>query len=508
MALKKYFVIALVAITVMVLSVGSPITVAQESSPESSPGFHTGWMEEVCNNITYNRTYEYYIPSSYDGSEAVPMLFSFHGLGSNPEGQIELTEFDALAEQEGFIAVFPKATALDPETYPACAQYLPELPGAEIMWNIGMNWTLQYCAGIDDVEFTSDMVDWFKGNYNIDENRIYVTGMSNGAMFSYYVALMLPDTFAGVAPVCSPMTLNGFGMNIDPLTVIMMMGTSDPIVNYDGLAGAYGSMNETVDFWLDINGIPLETEPMETTWGPTGSDSTVVHRYVYGGGTGGTEVIFFEVEGGGHTWPGGPLYSPYVGKVTTHIDGSALIWKHLPPEKYYVKISSTIGGSVTNPGEKIFFYNADISPTIIDLVAEPSNIGYEFVNWTGDVSTIADINAATTTITVQPNSDYEITANFQLKEDEEEEPPSGFCFIATAAYGTSTAKQLDVLRDFRDEVLLKSTVGSRLVDLYYQISPPIADFVSQHSFVRTLAREFLIDPIVWVVEATGNVWQN
>ena len=262
MALKKYFVITLVAIMVMVLSVGGPITVAQESPPESSPGFHTGWIEEFCNNITYNRTYDYYIPSSYDGSEAVPLLFSFHGLGSDPEGQIELTEFDALAEQEGFIAVFPKATALDPESYPACAQYLPELPGAEIMWNIGMNWTLQYCAGIDDVEFTSDMVDWFEGNYNIDENRIYVTGMSNGAMFSYYVALMLPDTFAGVAPVCSPMTLNGFGMHIDPLTVIMMMGTSDPIVNYDGLAGAYGSMNETVDFWLDINGILLETEPM------------------------------------------------------------------------------------------------------------------------------------------------------------------------------------------------------------------------------------------------------
>lgn len=296
------------------------------------------------------------------------------------------------------------------------------------------------------------------------------------------------------------------------------MGPTDPIVPYDGnaLASIY-SMNDTVNFWLDVDGIPLETEPVETVWGPTGSDTTVVHRYVYSGGTDETQVILFKVEGGGHTWPGGPLYSPYVGKVTTHIDGSALIWKHLPPEKYYLGISSTLGGSVATPDHETFanvnspgdymFFDADISPTVVDLVAEPSNTGYEFVNWTGDVSTIADIDAATTTITVQPNSDYEITANFQLKE-EEEEPPSGFCFIATAAYGTSTAKQLDVLREFRDDVLLESTVGSLLVHLYYQSSPPIADFISQHEAVRTMVRELVIDPIVWLVEATGDIWRN
>ena len=503
MAFKRYCIIALVAIMVMVLSVGSSIVVA-DYSPEYSPGFHTGWMEQVCNNITYNRTFEYYVPCSYDGSEAVPLLFSFHGLGSNPEGQIELTNFDAYAEQEGFIAVFPKATALDPESYPECAQYLPELPGAEIMWNIGLNWTLQYCADIDDVGFASDMVDWFETNYNIDAGRIYATGMSNGAMFSYYVALMLPGTFAGTAPVCSPMTVNGFEFEgVPALTVIMMMGTADPIVSYDGMAYAYGSMNETVDFWLDVDNIT--SEPVETVWGPTGSDSTVVHRYVYSGGTNGTEVIFFKVEGGGHTWPGGPLYSPYVGAVTTHIDGSALIWKHLPPEKYYLKTTSGLGGDVTTPGEKILFYYSG-GNTLVDLVATPASEDWEFVNWTGDVSTIDDVNAATTTITIVPDRDYEIKANFQVKS--EEPPPSGGCFIATAAYGTSTADQLDVLRDFRDTVLLNSTVGSRLVNLYYRVSPPIAEFISTHDIVRALVRELLIDPIVWLVDATGAIWRN
>jgi len=57
-------------------------------------------------------------------------------------------------------------------------------------------------------------------------------------------------------------------------------------------------------------------------------------------------------------------------------------------------------------------------------------------------------------------------------------------------------------------VLLKSSVGSRLVDLYYQVSPPIADFISEDTSVRTLVRELMIEPIVWVVEATGDMWRN
>jgi len=507
MALKKYCVIALVAIMAMVLSVGSPITVAQESPPESSPGLHTGWMMESYVSGTYNRTYEYYIPTGYDGSEAVPLLFSFHGLGSSGLAQITLTEFDVLAEQEGFIAVFPDATALDMGELglvgnESCLEGFPShLPNNHIQWNMCAPGSLQYCAGIDDVGFASDIIDWFEGNYNIDESRIYATGMSNGAMFSYLLGANLTGTFAGIAPVCSPMTLNIFEEDLSPLTVIVTMGTADPIVPYNGSNWTY-SINETITIWADVDN--TTTGPVETVWGPTASDSTVVHRYVYSGGTDGTEVILFKVDGGGHTWPGGPLYSPYVGKVTTHIDGSALIWKHLPPEKYYLKISSTLGGSVTTPGEKTLFYYPG-GDTVVDLVTEPSNIGYEFVNWTGDVSTIGDVDAATTTITITPDRDYEIVANFQLKEEEE---PFGGCFIATAVYGTSTAEQLDVLREFRDDVLLESTVGSQLVDLYYQVSPPIADFISENSFVRALVRELLVDPVVWLVEATGDIWRN
>jgi hypothetical protein len=87
-------------------------------------------------------------------------------------------------------------------------------------------------------------------------------------------------------------------------------------------------------------------------------------------------------------------------------------------------------------------------------------------------------------------------------------PPSEGCFIATAAYGTPSAEQIDVLREFRDTVLLESTAGSQFVAWYYQFSPPIADFIAGNELLRTLVRELVVDPIVWAVEATEGIWQN
>jgi len=175
-----------------------------------------------------------------------------------------------------------------------------------------------------------------------------------------------------------------------------------------------------------------------------------------------------------------------------------------PLVQYGLSISSTAGGAVIGPGVGDFTYGGG---TIVDLLATP-DAGYQFVAWTGNVNTIDDVYATMTTITMQDN--YSITANF-----EETSSPSTFpfpfqlpCFIATAAYGTPTAEQIDMLREFRDVVLLKSTVGSQFVALYYRLSPPIADFIARNDLLRTLVRELLVDPVVWIVEATGDIWRN
>lgn len=82
------------------------------------------------------------------------------------------------------------------------------------------------------------------------------------------------------------------------------------------------------------------------------------------------------------------------------------------------------------------------------------------------------------------------------------------CFIATAAYGTDTAHEIDILREFRDEILLSNSLGARLVSFYYRTSPPIANFISRHDVLRTTVREGFVDPIVVILNLSKNLWSE
>jgi len=82
------------------------------------------------------------------------------------------------------------------------------------------------------------------------------------------------------------------------------------------------------------------------------------------------------------------------------------------------------------------------------------------------------------------------------------------CFIATAAYGSETAQELDTLRSFRDRVLMQSEPGRWFVDTYYAISPPIADFIAEHEDMRTFVREALLNPVVNILKDSRKVWNH
>lgn len=87
-------------------------------------------------------------------------------------------------------------------------------------------------------------------------------------------------------------------------------------------------------------------------------------------------------------------------------------------------------------------------------------------------------------------------------------PVTGYCFIATAAYGTETASQLNILRDFRDQVLLKNAAGSRFVEAYYKLSPPLADFIAKSDFLRAVVREMFVDPVVHLLQWSQDLWRT
>jgi len=144
-------------------------------------------------------------------------------------------------------------------------------------------------------------------------------------------------------------------------------------------------------------------------------------------------------------------------------------------------VSSTAGGSVTTPGEGIFLYPLG---TEVSLVTKPDE-GRQFANWSGDVDTIDNVDAAQTTITM--DSSYSITANFC--------GCGSGCFIATAAYGTPMAEEIGILREFRDEYLLTNPVGEALVEFYYRVSPPIAEFITEHPSLKSIVRAGLMPAV-------------
>jgi len=207
---------------------------------------------------------------------------------------------------------------------------------------------------------------------------------------------------------------------------------------------------------------------------------------------------------------------------------------------YDLTTSSTEGGTVSEPGEPVYptvttkaatnittnsttlnmnYTVGDFSPVQVRFAYKKStDSAWSYTDW---VSKSEDGTHAESLTGLNSSTKYYFKAQLKYNGTVIEgttlqfttatpsvPPPTGGCFIATAAYGTPTAEQINVLREFRDSVLLESTAGSQFVALYYQLSPPVADFISGDSFLRTLVRELLVDPVVWVVEATGDIWRN
>jgi hypothetical protein len=93
----------------------------------------------------------------------------------------------------------------------------------------------------------------------------------------------------------------------------------------------------------------------------------------------------------------------------------------------------------------------------------------------------------------------DLEKEFGKPEDKETCAESKGCFIATACYGSPEGRELDLLRAFRDRVLLRCLLGRRFVHVYYRRSPWIADWLLLHPLVRSIVRDWLISPTVWLI---------
>jgi polyhydroxybutyrate depolymerase len=249
------------------------------------------------------REYRLAIPDGYTGKKPLPLVLNFHGLASNAEQQAVYSELEAKGPARHYIVITPQGQPL---------------AGFRI-WNV-----LPESTSPDDLGFSGALIDNAAATLCIDTRRVYATGMSNGGGMAAYLGCNLGSRLAAIAPVA------GVNLEFAPCTseervpVIAFHGQQDRIVPYFG--GPLGilllqdrilpSAVEAVTAWGERNGCKLQPKLKMV--------SAHVQLTDYSGCDAKTDVRFYSVSDGGHTWPGSIPVGP-LGETTAEINAADLI---------------------------------------------------------------------------------------------------------------------------------------------------------------------------------------
>lgn len=249
------------------------------------------------------RSYRLYIPAIYNSSVATPLIFNIHGYTSNALEQQNYTNFKPIADTANFLMVFPQGTKDNT---------------GNTWWNAGVNNGL-----VDDIGFISHLIDSLKLDYNIDLNRIYSTGLSNGGFMSHVLACALNNRIAAIASVSGTFFTYQYPYHPNKAVPVMQIhGTADGTVPYAGASNMV-SADTVVNFWVRNNhcaATPVYTAVPNTNT----ADGCTAENYKYLNGDNGTAVEFYKILGGAHTWPGA-IYT--IGVTNRDINASKEIWR-------------------------------------------------------------------------------------------------------------------------------------------------------------------------------------
>ena len=256
------------------------------------------------------RRYLLYVPKTYDRSKATPLVISLHGGATWPAVEMHISRWNELAEQDGFLVVYPEGSG---------AFFGGLGPGPQI-WPMG-----PHSLG-RDVRFISDLIDRLKAAYNIDATRIYADGMSIGGGMAFALSCRLSDRIAAVGAVSAAQMLSWDECgDPKPVPTIAFHGTADKLAPYQGGSSpiAPGQFPKILDWTARVaSRNQCKGDPIDTRISPS------VVRLAYTNCANNADVILYTVEGGGHTWPGGkPLPEWMVGRTTREISASRVMWE-------------------------------------------------------------------------------------------------------------------------------------------------------------------------------------
>jgi len=252
------------------------------------------------------RSYLLYVPDGYDSATPTPLVISMHGFAEWPAHQMQISHWNELAEQYGFIVVYPSGTRFP------------------------LRWRVSGRPGSDtdpmlDVIFISDLIDKLESEYNIDPARIYANGLSNGGGMSFVLSCKLSERIAAIGSVAGAYLLPWEECRpARAVPAIIFHGTADHVVPYrGGRSRSFDIPFPDIPEWVaslarhnECNSTPQEIPPSGEVSGLQFTDCAS-HA----------DVVFYTIAGGGHSWPGGkPMPEFIVGYTTRDIDATRAMW--------------------------------------------------------------------------------------------------------------------------------------------------------------------------------------
>lgn len=267
------------------------------------------------------RQYIIHLPPAFNKLNKLSLIFALHGGGGTAKGAVSFYNLESLADKNNFIVVYPDAI--------------------NKAWNIpGLSSRIKSRdTTVNDLHFMNKLLDTMIADYKADTAKVFLTGISRGAMFSYYLASAMNARVTAIAAVCGGISQTQFQTYSfkNPIPVLMINGTKDPLVKYEG---GYGKLNKRNDGNEDADLVPAEkllqkiillnncNGKAQTLILPDidASDGCTETEYLYNCSN--VKVDFIKIENGGHTWAGSTQYLPkfLIGKLCRDFSASEKIF--------------------------------------------------------------------------------------------------------------------------------------------------------------------------------------
>jgi len=257
------------------------------------------------------RTYLLHRPSNLPPHPAV--VISLHGGGGTAAGQERLTGYDAVADAQHFVVVYPQ--------------------GYDNGWADGRGTNQAEKQHVDDDGFISELIDRLIATDAVDPARVFVSGFSNGAFMTQRLGCDLAKRIAAIAAVSGTLGTDVRCAPANPVSVLEIHGTDDPVVPFKGghmriEAGGPSTIVSAPDMTSQWRSLDDCAAASDATLINKVDDGTSVRVTANQQCADHTSVAFYEVQGGGHTWPQGKQYLPtlVIGRTSQEFSASQVSW--------------------------------------------------------------------------------------------------------------------------------------------------------------------------------------